>query len=324
MLFELLWTPEIGLAVNTLVPAFSFMVTLIFFSTLTAYHNLKAVLSGTLAGIICGAIGYTLTQGFPFAIPAEFSYNAIAGMYLFGLVIAVLLSSYTGSRLVLLPIQLIFLMLIVATTSIKTNLGILLGVVAVCIVYFRRFLGILRRNVIILAILLAILTSAIVSNDALVQRLQGGYSRVSVGLAVLQSREDRPGYGGFQYRTAWEAEGLAGWLQNPVFGFGVEAFRSEFGVTSHSTPIDLLYNSGLIGFALFYAVFVSLALRLFRLRSADTGSLGAVIFGTLICYSSITLSATMHYNSYLAAVLAISVQILERCAEREPANRLQS
>jgi hypothetical protein len=316
MLLELLWTDDIALAINTLAPALNFVLILLLFSSLGAYHDLHAVLTGTLCGLLGGAVIYTITQGFPFSIPPDFSYNAIAGMYLFGLVVAVMLSCYTGSRLILLPVQVILLLLVVATTSIKTNLGIAVGLAAASVVYFKRFFGALWRNVIALAFLGAALGFAIVSNEKLMEILQRGFTRISLGLEVLQAREDRPGYSAFQTRTVWENEGLNGWVQNPVFGYGVEAFRSQFGITSHSTPIDLLFNSGLIGFTLFYGLFASMAARLLRVRYADTSAMNIVIFGTLVCYLFITLSSVMHYNGFLAAFFALSVQLLDRYGTR--------
>jgi hypothetical protein len=313
---EMLWTQDRSLAMNTLVPALNFLLILVLYSSLAAYHSLHATLAGSLAGLVIGAALYTLTVGFPLNVPPNFSYNAIAGMYLFGLVVAVMISSLTGSRWLLLPIQVLLMMMVVATTSIKTNLGVLLGVTASACVYFKRFVRVLGRNIILLAALAGLLTYLVLSNEQVSGILERGFSRVSVGLEVLQSREDRPGYSGFNYRTAWEREGLSGWVQNPIFGYGVEAFRAEVGITSHSTPIDLLYNSGLIGFLLFYSLFFLVLRRLYRLRHADIGSMGTVIFGALVCYGFITLSATMHYNSFLGAFFALSSQILEGFARR--------
>ena len=312
MVIELLWTPDVGLSVNTMAPAFNFILILILFSTLAAYHDIKALLLGALCGLAAGAAGYTLTQGFPFSYPPDFSYNAIAGMYLFGLLVATMLSCYTRASLLLIPLQLLFMLLIVATTSIKTNLGIILGVTASGTLYFRRFVGVLRRHLILLAVLLAGIAYFVISSDRLMEKLEKGFDRVTVGVSVLQAREDQPGYTGYEYRSVWKAQALKGAVQNPVFGFGVEAFRFEFGITSHSTPIDLLYNSGLIGVLLFYGLFVSVTWRLFTARRSNMGSIAVVIFGALVCYSFITLSATMHTNTYLAAFFAIASQLIER------------
>jgi hypothetical protein len=84
------------------------------------------------------------------------------------------------------------------------------------------------------------------------------------------------------------------------------------GVTSHSTPIDLLYNSGVIGFLAFYAMFVSLGLRLVQVRGLALGSLPSLIFGGLVCYLFITLSGTMHYNTFMAIFFAVSAGLLRR------------
>ena len=106
--------------------------------------------------------------------------------------------------------------------------------------------------------------------------------------------------------------GLKGWVKNPLFGHGVEAFRDSYGITSHSTPTDLLYNSGLIGFALFYGMFISLAWRLYCTRGERPPAFRALILGTLIAFAFITLSGTMHYNAFLAAFIGISTALLSK------------
>ena len=109
-------------------------------------------------------------------------------------------------------------------------------------------------------------------------------------------------------------KGLTGWTQNPMFGHGVEAFRARFGITSHSTPVDLLYNSGVIGLGLFYAIFVSMAGRLARPRGTAPRTADPVILGALVCYMFISLSGTMHYNASLAVFVAIGTAVLRRPA----------
>lgn len=52
-------------------------------------------------------------------------------------------------------------------------------------------------------------------------------------------------------------------------------FRSQFGITSHSTPIDVPLNSRLIGFALFYALFASIKVCPLCARYTDIGCHGS-------------------------------------------------
>lgn len=312
MFVELLWTNDITLAMNTLVPAVNFIVILILFGSLMTFYNVQAVLAGALGGALAGAAIYTALEGFPFRYPIGFSYNVMALLYLFGLFLTLLLSCFLRSKSLLILIGLVLMSLILATTSIKANLGILLGASLAFLVYFGYFKRVLAQNLLPLVVLVALLGFALASNDAIMESIGRGMRRVSLGIDILQAREGIQGYGGFESRSNWLIEGIKGWVKNPVFGYGVEAFRSRLGMTSHSTPIDLLYNSGLIGFILFYSIFVSILWRLRRVRDVSAVPICALIFGTVVCYLLITLSGTMHYKSFLAAFIGISAGILRR------------
>lgn len=309
MVLQLLWTDDLLLARNTVIPAATFLLILVQLGALATYHDLRAVLGGVLAGFLIGAAYYTRTTGFPFAYPADFSYNAIASVYLFGLIVALLLSLYRRSSAPVLLIALVLMLHVVATTSIKTNLGIALGTLAAAMFYFRHFARMLRRNAVALTALAGLLAIAVASNAELLERLQSGTQRVALGIEVLQARDNVAGYSALDDRGEWMREGLSGWAHNPLFGHGVEGFRASFGITSHSTLIDLLYNSGLVGFALFYGIFMAMTWRLLRARRAGR-TVDALIFGALVCYVFITLSGTMHYNSSLAAFIALGTAIL--------------
>ncbi len=99
-----------------------------------------------------------------------------------------------------------------------------------------------------------------------------------------------------------------------MLGNGAEAFRSDYDITSHSTPIDLLYDFGLIGCSLFYTLLGSVAWRVWRLRGWGVDGLGAVIFGALVCYGFMSLSGIVFYNAFLAAFLGMGIALLDRSA----------
>jgi hypothetical protein len=312
MTISLFWAPNVSYGFNTLIPAVDFVLVMILFGSLVEFHNLRSALTGMLSGFLMGAIAYTIVIGFPFVFPVDFSYNAIAGMYLFGLFSTLFYAWHTRHRFLPLVLSLVILMHIAATTSIKTNLGIVLGAGAAALLYRRRFMRVLWRNAILLWILTALLIYAVTTNEALLERVQGGLDRVSHGVEILQHREDAAGTTSFSERTAWESQGIKGWLRSPLFGNGVEAFRTDNGITSHSTPIDLLYNFGVVGLALFYAIFGSIVLRLMSVPSGDLGSLPALIFAGVVCYVFITLSGTMHYNMFMAIFISVSTGLLRR------------
>lgn len=312
MAIELLWTADVKLAMNTMIPAVTFVVILLHFGALATYHDMQAVLLGTLGGVVIGAGLFTAVSGFPLVYPVDFSYNAAAGMYLMGLFVALLLSCYRRWRIPALAMAAVLFLLIVATTSIKTNLGILLGATTTAVVYAGRFVKALPRLAIPMIALAAVGFFAVSSNEALVERLQRGGGRIALGIEVLQTRDDVAGYSAADSRQRWMRTGLAGWMENPLFGHGVEGFRNRFGITSHSTPVDLLYNSGLIGFGCFYAVLASIALRLYRARIGGPRAARAVILGVLVCSMFISMTGTLYYSAALAVFVAISTALLSQ------------
>ena len=312
MLVEMLWTPVPELALNTLVPAGNCVLVLVLFGSLLTFHDASAVRAGIAVGFLVGAVVYGGVVGFPVHYPPEFSYNAIAGMYLFGLIAVLILCCFRRLTVAWLLVCLVILAHVVATTSIKTNLGILLGLIVASLFYMRYCFRVLRKQWLALLISLVALGVTLSSSGALSDRLDRGLSRISLGLEILRTREGVEGYSAFGNRSGWLIDGLHGWMNNPVFGHGVEAFRSGIGITSHSTPVDLLYNSGVIGFVLFYSIFLSILWRLHQVRRESPMSLRVLIFGSVVCYLFITLSGTMHYNSFLAAFFAISVALLRQ------------
>jgi branched-subunit amino acid transport protein len=315
---SLLWTDDVELALPTMGLALNFTLILLLFSIFPMYHDIGAMLTGALLGFLVAAAIYTLTVHFPFVYPDDFSYNSIAAMYLYGLILTVLFGWRTRHMVLTITIGLGLMLLIAATTSVKTNLGIFVGVCAAAVLYFRSFARVLRRIAIPLIVFAAAMTYAVMSSDALIERMNAGATRVSAGAQVLVAREDRTGVTEFGARVNWKDEGLRGWILNPMFGHGVEAFREDYGVTSHSTPIDLLYNSGLIGFGLFYALFMSIAWRMVRARASGLQDLLAILAATAVCYLFISLSATMYYDNYLAAYMGLCIGLIERLRKRLP------
>ena len=316
MLLSLLWTEDLRLAANTLVPSLAFIVVLLLFQALATYHDHLAVLTGTLAGIVMGAAMYTVIEGFPMVRPPEFSYNAVAGIYLAGLFLALLCACYTRHKALFAVIAITFQLLTLATTSIKYNLGILLGLLAAFLLHSGRFSRALRKNALPLSMLAVVLAGVLLSNDALKRTLQVGMDRVALGIEVLQARDNVSGYSSFESRATWLSEGVGEWLRNPLFGYGVEAFRDRYGMTSHSTPVDLLFNSGLIGLTLFYGIFAAMFSRVLHVRAIARDGRLIVITGGWACYLFVSLSAPMHYNAFLALFIAISTSILRECSGR--------
>ena len=299
MFLSVLWAPDLQLAWNTLIPAVNFLVISIIAASLVRYHNCRAAVAGMLAGFLVGAAAYTYLKGFPFVRPKDFSYNAIASMYLMGVFLSFFFAWTSGSRAISVLTGLLAFAHIVATTSIKTTLGVLFGAAAAGIVYFGRTARLIFRNVALLVVVSGVLVYVLAFTDGTVQRIELGVERILRGVQILHALEDTSGTTSFALRERWAELGLEGWALNPVFGEGVEAFRADHGMTSHSTPIDLLYNTGLIGFVLFYSIFASVLWRLAVAKRGDSGNLRPMILAGLVCYLFISLASSSHVKYFL-------------------------
>lgn len=318
LVIQLVWTDDRSLAINTLLPSVNFLLALVLFGTLATFHDLRAVLGGFFLGFAAACATYTIASGFPFSYPAEFSYNAIAGMYLFGLFVALFWLLAGRWNAFWLAAAATLMGLIVATTSIKTNFGILAGAAASLALHTRYVAGALRRRLWLLIALLAMLVTIVATSETLTRSVERGFDRVSLGVEVLRARENLQGYSAFDKRAEWASHGLQGWAGNPVFGHGVEAYRARFGFTSHASVIDLLYNSGAIGFLLFYGVIVSVLWRVYCAGAGQGDGLRALIVGALTCFAVISLAGNVHYSAVLAAIIGISVALLRRLATGRP------
>ena len=316
LFLTLLWTRDPVLGMNTLFPAVNFVLIQMIMGSLVMFSDVRAVLLGTLMGVWAGAAILTYTVGFPFALPAELSYNAVAAVYLYGLFLALLLACLTRSKVLLLAAALLAMAHIVATTSIKTNLGVLIGAAAAAVVYFKETLRLVRRHVLMLVFGVGVIAYGIASSNLAREGLARGVERVTLGVNVLQTRTDEAGYHGFDERAYWARQGLEGWTSNPLFGHGVEAFRADYGITSHSTPIDLLYNTGLIGLLLFYGMYASLLWRTVKSRASH--NVTALTLAVVVCNIFMSFSGTLFYQTFLAASIAIGAAMLER---RNPSTR---
>jgi hypothetical protein len=310
MFLTMLWTPDPVLGMNTLFPAVDFVLIQIIMGSLVRFSDARAVLLGALIGLWAGSGVLTYAEGFPLVLSHELSYNGIAAIYLYGLYITLMLTCLTRSKWLLILAALLAMAHIVATTSIKTNLGVLIGGFAALTVYFKESLRLIRRHLLMLVLGLCLIGYIVASSDLAVKGLARGVDRVSLGVNVLQTREDKAGYEGFDERAYWARQGLKGWANNPLFGHGVEAFRADYGITSHSAPIDLLYNTGLIGLLLFYGMYASIVWRLFR--SGASQSVRALTLAIVICNVFMSFSGTLFYQTFLAGSIAIGAAMLER------------
>lgn len=77
--------------------------------------------------------------------------------------------------------------------------------------------------------------------------------------------------------------GLEKFFDSPIFGHGLDSFRSYHdGYVSHSNYIELLFNGGLIAFFLYYSIYVHAFKIVLRLRDRYTSSLLIIVLFTML------------------------------------------
>ncbi len=103
--------------------------------------------------------------------------------------------------------------------------------------------------------------SLFIDNDNVVSRLEG-FAVVLSGGSALDSED-----GSISDRTKMMIEGLDIVKDNPVTGVGLDNFRYVSGADTyaHSTPIELLVSTGVIGAILYYMIYAVLFYRLLKL-----------------------------------------------------------
>ncbi len=61
-------------------------------------------------------------------------------------------------------------------------------------------------------------------------------------------------------------DGISAWLEAPLLGYGLNSFAENmgYGAYAHNNYVELLYDIGLIGFTIYYSVFVYYLINLFK------------------------------------------------------------
>ena len=89
------------------------------------------------------------------------------------------------------------------------------------------------------------------------------------------------GGGGSSYQTDQTrkmmiSQGMEAFYQKPILGHGTGYSYTLFGTYSHNNFVELLMNYGMVGFILYYAVYLFIIVKLWR--QVKQGDLYAVYF----------------------------------------------
>jgi len=162
-------------------------------------------------------------------------------------------------RIIIILLMCIFSYGIIISASRKAFLGFALLIFLWLFFCYRK--EILRRLSLFIPILLALgglyfATDYMISNTYLGKRFQGKIGREM----SFVERENK--------RITLYKDGLNILKQNPVFGVGLGNFKvySTYGIESHSDFIEIITSTGIIGFSLYFFIYISLWRRLSRVQ----------------------------------------------------------
>lgn len=107
------------------------------------------------------------------------------------------------------------------------------------------------------------------------------------------------------YRLSLAKQGLDIFSLNPLLGSGTGASRHYFGTYSHNNYVEILMNTGIIGFVVFYSSNVNI---LFRLITSDNGKSVFKVCGILIIIAHLLLGFGLvyYYDRYDQIMIAVA------------------
>jgi len=99
------------------------------------------------------------------------------------------------------------------------------------------------------------------------------------------------------------------WSKKPLFGWGADQFRyiSEFGTYSHNNYTELLVTVGLVGFTIFYGIYIYIltnSAKLFKSKNIGNKNLGFWIFLIGFSFLVMDIAAVSYYSKLYWIVLS--------------------
>lgn len=214
--------------------------------------------------------------------------------------------AFFNKRKKVLPLMVFPLLMILASQSKKAILCVLVGILIMLALHYRKkkFSGVI---VLLIAFFLFMYLTRLPIFESILYRFTSAFETASTGSTKIT---DWSTYN----RMIMIQKGIELFKERPLIGHGIDTYQfiSGFGVYSHNNYIELLANNGLIGTIAYYWVYLYAAVVLGRLvfRRNDEKSilLLVIIIATLLLdYGEVSYYNKMTYV-YIAWVLVYFVK----------------
>lgn len=133
------------------------------------------------------------------------------------------------------------------------------------------------------------------------------FRRVEAAFLFATGRDT--GDGSISARLALTNDALGLWSKKPFFGWGADQFRyiSDFGRYSHNNYSELLVTVGIVGFILFYSMYIYIinhGVNFFRSENINKKNLGFWILVTVMSLLFMDIVTVSYYSKLQWIVLA--------------------
>lgn len=120
-------------------------------------------------------------------------------------------------------------------------------------------------------------------------------------------------------RSEFIVKGLSVWLDNPLFGAGTAASIYHLGVYSHNNFVEILMNSGIVGFVVFYGVYPVAGYLYLKnaLNYKMLSKLPILLFALLISITVCSVGMVYYYSRYFMTLFAVTFSAVNVFGKKE-------
>ena len=306
---SLIFTPEGYLRVRTL--ALLFILSVILSSVIGRSGSIRPVIYGVFTGLGVATLA-AADQLLSFSAERASSTLGNANIYALALLVGTFFCLYNllvfenkrfhavGLIVNLAGILLFGYQIVFLTGSRK-------GIFVFSIILFLSYLYLLRRQTKIIK--LFSLGGGILLVVGLWQaiHLSPHFRRVEAAFLFATGRDT--GDGSINARLALSNDALNLWTNKPLFGWGADQFRfiSDFGRYSHNNYSELLMTVGIVGFILFYGMYIYIinyGVKFFLSKNISKKKLGFWILVTGMSFLIMDIAAVSYYSKLHWIVLS--------------------
>lgn len=306
---SLIFTPEGFLRVRTL--ALLFILSIILSSVIGRSGNIQPVIYGVFTGLGVATLAVA-DQLLSFSSERAVSTLGNANTYAFALLLGTFSCLYNllvfeNKRLQVLGLVvnlaaiLLFGYQIVFLTGSRK--GIFIFILLICLTY----LYLLRRQTRIIKLFSILGGGLLIVGLWQTINLSPHYRRLEAALLFATGRDT--GDTSISTRFALSNDALYLWSKKPLLGWGADQFRyiSDFGRYSHNNYVELLVTVGIVGFTLFYSIYIYIityGINFLRSKKNNKKNLGFWILLTGISFLIMDIAAVSYYSKLHWIVLS--------------------